>query len=140
MDYCDNLADIVASGILVSYWRRPNSHCFGDRRDCGRNQARHRSWSVGVEPICQLSRKKFRPNNSQSDRQHPAERFLVDFKTSSGTFRNVNAAEMGEGRDFAPVSVLVKRWNAKRLKERLVITAHRQKERKSIDRALLKLS
>jgi hypothetical protein len=36
---------------------------------------------------------------------------------------------LSEGRDLAPVSVLVKRWNAKRLKERLVITAHRQKER-----------
>jgi hypothetical protein len=48
LDYCGNLADIVASRILVSYWRRPNSHCFGDRRDCGRNQARHGSRSVGV--------------------------------------------------------------------------------------------
>jgi hypothetical protein len=64
----------------------------------------------------------------------------VDFKTSSGTFRNVNAAEMGEGRDFAPVSVLVKRWNAKGFKERLVVTAHRQKEQKSIHRTLLKCS
>ena len=58
MDYCDNLADIVASGILVSYWRRPNSHCFGDRRDCGRNQAGHRSWSVGVEPIMPIIAQK----------------------------------------------------------------------------------
>ena len=48
MDYCGNLADIVASWILVSCWRRPNSHCFGDRRDCGRNQARHGSGSLGV--------------------------------------------------------------------------------------------
>ena len=48
LDYCGNLADIVASGILVSYWRRPNSHCFGDRRDCGSSQARYRSRSVGV--------------------------------------------------------------------------------------------
>jgi hypothetical protein len=49
LDYCGNLADIVASWILVSYWRRPNSHCFGDRRDCARNQARDRSRSVGEE-------------------------------------------------------------------------------------------
>jgi hypothetical protein len=33
---------------------------------------------------------------------------------------------MGEGRDVAPVWVLVERWNTKRLEERLVVTAHRQ--------------
>ena len=48
LDYCDHLADILASRLLVPCWRRPNSHCFGDRRDCARNQARDRPRSVGV--------------------------------------------------------------------------------------------
>ena len=48
LDYCGNFTDILASGILVSYWRRPNSYYFGDRRDCDRSQARHRSRSIGV--------------------------------------------------------------------------------------------
>jgi hypothetical protein len=47
LDYCDNFADIVASGILVSCWRRLNSHYFGHHRDRGRSKARHRSRSVG---------------------------------------------------------------------------------------------
>ena len=48
LDDCGHLANIVASWILVSYWRRPNSRCFGDRRDFGGNKARHRSRSVGL--------------------------------------------------------------------------------------------
>ena len=48
MDYCGNLADLVASGILVSRWRSPDSPYFGDRRDRGGNQARHRSRGVSV--------------------------------------------------------------------------------------------
>ena len=76
LDYCGNLADIVASGILVSYWRRPNSHCFGDRRDCDRNQARHRSRSVGVglrqelrvstEPRSLISERSLRPDSFEA--------------------------------------------------------------------------
>src|SRR5271166_6761716 len=38
LDYCGHLADIMASWILVSYWWRSNSHCFGDRRDRGGNK------------------------------------------------------------------------------------------------------
>ena len=49
LDYCGNLADLVASGILVSCWRRPNPHCFGDRRDRGGNQAHHRSRGVAFD-------------------------------------------------------------------------------------------
>ena len=40
LDYCGNLADHVASGVLVSCGRSSHSHSFGDRRDCGGNQAR----------------------------------------------------------------------------------------------------
>ena len=55
LDYCGHLADIMASWILVSYWRRPNSHCFGDRRDRGGNKARHRSRGVGSGPVTALT-------------------------------------------------------------------------------------
>ena len=48
LDYCGNLADLLASGILVSCWRSPDSPYFGDRRDRGGNQARHRSRGVAV--------------------------------------------------------------------------------------------
>ena len=48
LDYCGNLAHIVASRILVARWRRANSHYFGDRCDRGRNQACYRSGGVGV--------------------------------------------------------------------------------------------
>jgi hypothetical protein len=43
LDYCGNLVDIVAFGILLSRGRRPNSHRFSDRRDCGHHPARF--WS-----------------------------------------------------------------------------------------------
>jgi len=48
LDYCGHLVDIMASWILVSYWWRSNSHCFGDRRDRGGNKARHRSRCIGL--------------------------------------------------------------------------------------------
>jgi len=80
------------------------------------------------------------PSAADASRSTRRRRSSWILRPVSGDFRNVNAADWVEGRDLAPVSVLVERWNAKRLEERLVITAHRQKERKSIDRALLKLS
>jgi hypothetical protein len=49
LDYCGNLADLVASGILVSCWRSPDSPYFGNRRDRGGNQARHRSRGVAFD-------------------------------------------------------------------------------------------
>ena len=48
LDYCDNFADIVASGILVSCRWRANSYRFGHRCDSGDSQARHRSRSVDL--------------------------------------------------------------------------------------------
>ena len=49
LDYCGNLADLVASGILVSCWRSPGSSYFGNRRDRGGNQARHRSRGIAFD-------------------------------------------------------------------------------------------
>ena len=46
LDYCGNFADSVASRILLSCWRSPDSHYFGDCRDYRRDQARHRSRCV----------------------------------------------------------------------------------------------
>ena len=48
MDYRGNLADLVATGILVSCWRCADSRYFGNRRDRGGDQARHRSRGVAV--------------------------------------------------------------------------------------------
>lgn len=47
MDYSADIADIVASRILISYWWSPDTPCFGDRRHCGRNEAHYRSRGVG---------------------------------------------------------------------------------------------
>jgi hypothetical protein len=49
LDYCGNLDDLVASGILVSCWRSPDSPYFGNRRDRGGNQTRHRSRGVAFD-------------------------------------------------------------------------------------------
>ena len=46
LDYCGNLADIVATRFLFSCWGSLDSHYLSDRCDRGRNQARHRSWGV----------------------------------------------------------------------------------------------
>jgi hypothetical protein len=46
LDYCGNFADLLASRILVSRWRNPNSPYFGYSRDRSSNQARHGSRSM----------------------------------------------------------------------------------------------
>jgi hypothetical protein len=48
LDHCCNLDDFVAVRILASRWGSPDSRYFGDRRDRGGNQTRHRARGVGV--------------------------------------------------------------------------------------------
>jgi hypothetical protein len=48
LDHCCNLDDFVAVRILASRWGSPDSPYFGDRRDRGGNQTRHRARGVGV--------------------------------------------------------------------------------------------
>jgi hypothetical protein len=55
LDYCGNLADLLASRTLVSYWWRPDSPYSGHRGDCGRGQAGHGpEFVVGTDAIAGL--------------------------------------------------------------------------------------
>ena len=50
LDYCGNLADLVASWVFVSCGRGLNSYYFGDRRDRGGHQASHGSRRLAAWP------------------------------------------------------------------------------------------
>jgi hypothetical protein len=89
LDYCGNFADFVASRILISCWRSPDSPYFGDCRDRRGDQARHRSRCVRRSDCVVLSMLDFTRSKMEANL-----RGASDWKSSGGVTAFVIVASL----------------------------------------------